>query len=112
MSPPVPRLTSNFGNADEAISTRTRCPAGSRTQVSHIGIVTSYTSPGVTGSARRKPLRYRSRTIPSHSRCANPPGCTSTSLAITSASAADVATCATTWTAPMISSGSSSGPLV
>ena len=28
MSPPVPRLTSNFGNAEEAISTRSRCPVG------------------------------------------------------------------------------------
>jgi SAM-dependent methyltransferase len=65
MSPPVPRLTSNFGNAEDAISTRSRCPAGSRTHVSHMRISTSYMSPAVTGrsashpSTGEDPGRYR-----------------------------------------------------
>ena len=112
MSPPVPRFTSILGKADEATSSRSLCPGSSRRQVSHIAMLTSYTSPGMSSSSRPNPDRYRSLSRPSQSRCAKPFGCTLTSLAVMSVSSAEVATCAISRTGPMTSTGSVSGSLL
>ena len=85
------KLRSNRGKLLLLISRRMRWPALNTLLVDTRSMLYSWTTPGVTGWDSSVPLRYRARMMPSVRLRAEPHASTSTSLAVKSVSAAEVA---------------------
>src|SRR5258708_40248691 len=89
-SVPVFYFLGRCGKFEDEISRRIRCPGLKTLAVYPRSISYSYAVPGsISDGTDFDPLRKRARITRSSRFCANPSGCTSTSLAVKSVSRAD-----------------------